>query len=417
METKSLSLVLTLALLPLMTHAAFSQSDETNALSEPSQATQQHPDALALDAVRAQLTAMLTATGLPTDTQRQDLAQRLDELAATSGRLAEQLPQAQQKLDASNLEAQAYNALANQARIEKQPREADYRLGQLRDAARKTKQINAPGADAQAEFWLLQADLFDINRSGLDRDARQTQAIERLQRFVHDTEALRQQVRATGKQTQPPDPTRQSIRTDVKLSLLRLYDQRGQSTEACRLVEDLKQTAGSNGQLKAELDRWYGYCPTLGEMFDARLRTERDEVWSSADHRGRVVLIHFFADWFAPSVEAFGPLREAHQRLNERGLDIVSVNVGPIGKDEDRKAWTAWPRCPPQSAVAQLQSLFAVRSLSRYVLIDRDGTVAAVGGGLAILEQVQHLLDRDVAPLPAVETGDSLNQRPEDEQR
>ncbi|MEE9212179.1 MAG: hypothetical protein V3U29_05950, partial [Phycisphaeraceae bacterium] len=145
METKSLSLVLTLALLPLMTHAAFSQSDETNAVSEPSQATQQHPDALALDAVRAQLAAMLTATGLPTDAQRQDLAQRLDELAATSGRLAEQLPQAQQKLDASNLEAQAYNALANQARIEKQPREADYRLGQLRDAARKTKQINAPG--------------------------------------------------------------------------------------------------------------------------------------------------------------------------------------------------------------------------------------------------------------------------------
>lgn len=78
--------------------------------------------------------------------------------------------------------------------------EVDRLLGRLRTAARRTKALTINSATAQAEgdFWLLTADLFDLNRSGLPIEAQQQQASQLLGAFLalHDSAPMARHVRA-----------------------------------------------------------------------------------------------------------------------------------------------------------------------------------------------------------------------------
>ncbi len=46
------------------------------------------------------------------------------------------------------------------------------------------------------------------------------------------------------------------------------------------------------------------------------------------DYRGKIVLLHFWADWCPHCRKEFSKLQQAHDELNSKGLRILAVNVG-----------------------------------------------------------------------------------------
>ncbi|MBI1367811.1 MAG: hypothetical protein GC162_04065 [Planctomycetes bacterium] len=82
----------------------------------------------------------------------------------------------------------------------------DRSLSRLRSAARRTKALDQPEAAAVGDFWLLTADLFDINRSGLTLDERRRQTQQLFDGFLeeHGTGATSDAVRAMLAQLNPP---------------------------------------------------------------------------------------------------------------------------------------------------------------------------------------------------------------------
>ena len=282
-----------------------------------------------IEALRAEIDLLLLPSGLPDDDVGVD--QQLIEVAERSGELARSDIEARQQLDASNIELRAYNALANDALRTDHQGEASFRLAQLRSAAEEAGDIPADDAELTGAFWLLNADLIDINRNADALLDRQFQAIARLEAFLEE---------AT-EQDAAPSP----IIMDVKLGLLQLYAQAGQSDKACALLAELEEVDDPRTEEAAAI------CERIGEPagYD--------------QHLGEVVLLTFYETAEPPDVGL--PDAVVHER--------VAIEAETL---EENRA---------------LLDRFAVSSLPWYVVVDRDGRIAAIGQSEAILGQIEPL--------------------------
>lgn len=414
-------------------------ADPGTSKTEPAPPTE---DEQLLVQLRENLAMALQASGLAGERERQVVARRLNEVAEESGKLAKKLSNVEQQQEAYNNSIIADYELAQQAAQQRQQREANYRITRARGNARNLKQIDSPRAQALGDFWLMQSDLFEINQAGLESNAAQVQIIERMEHFLDQQDALpkdeeeaEEQARVTdiireaapGGETSTPlkdtpaaaetprekesaedgktnkngeqgqtDPVRLSMINDVQLALLRLYDQRGQSREACALVQQLRQDAEAqdNTAMIAELDRWYGYCPAVGTVLDAAVATTDGQRWTNKDQVGKVVILHFFADWYGPSIDAVMNLREAQERYGTDQVSLLSIDLsggGLAGKAADA---VNWPVCSDPAGARMLRGIFAVQSLPRYVVIDREGKIVSVGSSLVMIKQVEDLLPK-----------------------
>ena len=94
--------------------------------------------------------------------------------------------------------------------------------------------------------------------------------------------------------------------------------------------------------------------PTAGQ-----LRDMRGQLHSISDHKGKVVLVNFWASWCAPCITEIPSLRELHRQLAGSAFGILAINVEegpfkihrfsqlvempfPILLDEDGLAFDAW---------------------------------------------------------------------------
>ncbi|MHC4994614.1 MAG: hypothetical protein ACYTGQ_06115, partial [Planctomycetota bacterium] len=105
---------------------------------------------------------------------------RLIDISEAALALETQDPPAPLKLRVISVRMQALYLHATQFPNDPQ---ADRRLASLKIAARQAKTIDEPTAPALGDFWLLMADLHDINRSGLPLDARRAQARDLLANY------------------------------------------------------------------------------------------------------------------------------------------------------------------------------------------------------------------------------------------
>ena len=85
-------------------------------------------------------------------------------------------------------DADGYRAPAGGTHYEKQHAT---RRKTIRVSARRVKAVDQPDADAIGDYWLLVADLYDINRAGLSVEERRRQAVPLLEAYVieHDQAA------------------------------------------------------------------------------------------------------------------------------------------------------------------------------------------------------------------------------------
>jgi hypothetical protein len=386
---------------------------------EPAPDTAEHaPAAAATEAdvlrLREQFERVLTQAGLPNGEARDQTAAEIEALAQRSNVYSKQAPSPRARLEASNLEARGYNALAQDAYRQQKPDEAMTRNTQLRHAAEEAKTIPEPAAATVGDFWLLQADLFELNATMPDVNERQHNAIVRLEAF--DAER-----RKAGDAVEHDQAARQ-IATDVRLSLLRLYDDRGESEKACALIAQLRAQAEAtdDAALGEQLDKWYGYCDVLGRRFEATLPLGDGGTWSTTQAAGRPVLLHIWASWWPASHASFAALNEVHAGLTEQGVELVSIDLGPappavkLAETQSRQRVVqqaaapkaTWPMCLQPAGAMNLRELFRIHSLPRYVLLDSDGRVKALGGSLAILSQLPATSRPESTPDTPAATGE-----------
>jgi len=312
---------------------------------------------------------------------RARLLRTLDELAKQSGRFAEITKESTAKLQARQFQLEAYNALATEARRGKDTREASYRVLQLRSAARSTRDIAAPEARALGDFWLLHADLFEINQADAPLRIRQRRAMERMEHFLAEQGWLGESKRkrtgfddfkktdeknkpaakgnpvpgsavagsaASGSNgaadvgdTKASDELRRKIGRQVLLGLLRLHEQQGLTQSSRRLIDQIKSSSLVDAQLHRQVTQRFAQADVIGRSFQANLRLSDGTIWSSEKHRGKPVLIVFHADWYAPSVKAKEKLiAERTKQGDDDDVAVLSVRLAdlPFGNASTKRA-------------------------------------------------------------------------------
>jgi thiol-disulfide isomerase/thioredoxin len=125
-----------------------------------------------------------------------------------------------------------------------------------------------------------------------------------------------------------------------------------------------------------------------------------------ADHKGRVIVLEFWASWCGPCLQAMPLVDAVVREFADRNVELVAVNleeqmeqVKSMLERQKLKIPVAFDR---DGAVA---AKYAVTAIPQTVVIDRDGKVARlfVGGGEKTAESLRKALHELCGPKPAPE--------------
>lgn len=100
-------------------------------------------------------------------------------------------------------------------------------------------------------------------------------------------------------------------------------------------------------------------------------------VHDLSDHRGKVVMVNFWATWCEPCRDEMPALQRAQQSLADKGLVVLTVNVG----DSEEKAAAFFQQAGLFLPVlfdkdwSVSRSLWKVRMLPSTFIVDRKGAI------------------------------------------
>ena len=122
--------------------------------------------------------------------------------------------------------------------------------------------------------------------------------------------------------------------------------------------------------------------PALGlepaPLFDG-VAINTGEPVSLADHRGRVVLVDFWASWCPPCLQSLPAYDRIYRDLGGKDFGIIAINVDEQTADglrfQDRTPVSYPVLADPEGAIG---IPWGVRSLPRSFLLDRDGRIVEV---------------------------------------
>ena len=101
-----------------------------------------------------------------------------------------------------------------------------------------------------------------------------------------------------------------------------------------------------------------------------------------ADHRGKVVLLNFWATWCPPCREEMPSMQRLYERYRDRGLVVVAVAVdrdaAGVAAFVKQQRFTFAVGQDPDSVVADL---YRATYMPATFLVDRQGHVAAAAAG------------------------------------
>ena len=87
----------------------------------------------------------------------------------------------------------------------------------------------------------------------------------------------------------------------------------------CTLVILLHPISGFSGNLEV-------YRSNQKPSFT--LRDLKDNIHSSSDYNGKVILVNFWASWCPPCIHEMPSLMKLQKRLSDKPFEIVMINVG-----------------------------------------------------------------------------------------
>ncbi|HXD33396.1 MAG TPA: TlpA disulfide reductase family protein [Pyrinomonadaceae bacterium] len=98
-----------------------------------------------------------------------------------------------------------------------------------------------------------------------------------------------------------------------------------------------------------------------------------------ADSRNKVVILDFYATWCVPCRDSIPHLVDLHRRYNNKGLEIVGLNVGGEDDYEQVPAFASEFQIPYQLGIpdVELESLYMSdeNAIPQTFVLDRNGVV------------------------------------------
>jgi len=122
-----------------------------------------------------------------------------------------------------------------------------------------------------------------------------------------------------------------------------------------------------------------------------RVKSLAGETFDSANLKGKVVLLDFWATWCAPCRKAMPSVEKIHQEFKDKGLVVLALNVGEEREMVEKFLKTVKVTYPVALTTdTDVVSAFQVNALPTYVVITPDGNIAAYqigsAGEAALLE-------------------------------
>jgi thiol-disulfide isomerase/thioredoxin len=124
---------------------------------------------------------------------------------------------------------------------------------------------------------------------------------------------------------------------------------------------------------------------SIGKVLEISGPTLDGGHFDLADHRGKVVLVDFWATWCGPCVAELPHIREAYDQYHDHGLDIVSVSL-----DLERSALVnflktkpvPWPQiffdgADTRGVQNPLARRYGIQAIPCLLVIDREGSLVA----------------------------------------
>jgi peroxiredoxin len=200
---------------------------------------------------------------------------------------------------------------------------------------------------------------------------------------------------ATGAEQEDGQPARSVLPAEVRYSLIETYYQKlvqasqfDVARRAFTIVRDRAKDPAFRQYAESRLAR----LALIGQPAPPLAGKDVDgQAVDLADHKGRVVLVDFWASWCLPcgaqAVERVG----LYDALHDQGLDIIGVNVDamdPAVKDPssvlpDVRRFlidhnVRWPSVVNAPGESDLAKAYGVTEVPANFLVGRDGTIVAI---------------------------------------
>jgi thiol-disulfide isomerase/thioredoxin len=160
-------------------------------------------------------------------------------------------------------------------------------------------------------------------------------------------------------------------------------------------------TSVASGRATEEADARHDEVAAALEQFSATDLSGRH--WTSANLRGRVVLLDFWATWCAPCLADLPLLQTLRQKHSRTDFEIVGISLDATSR-RSLVSWLnrhriAWPQVHERAGYsAGLPRLFGIEQLPSTVVVGRDGRPVAID---VRGQRLITLIDALVAEAPA----------------
>jgi thiol-disulfide isomerase/thioredoxin len=226
------------------------------------------------------------------------------------------------------------------------------------------------------------------------------------QRFTLKTTIL--QRRAVGRQAEGPAVVLAELEKGARellaefpdrgesWSILMVVAQGAESSKARAICQEVVTAAAAPGPAKVAARQLLERLAFEGQPFDLRFTALDGRAINTADLRGKVLLIDFWATWCGPCIAELPNVKATYAKLQPRGFEIVGISFDQSREALEalvRKEGIAWPQhFDGEGWESDLAERYKISGIPTMWLVDKKGVVRDVNAREDLAAKVEKLL-------------------------